>query len=319
MLKCAINCAVKIWNRFQNSFFGEKTNLYIGFETDGQSPLKVLFLSKCMKFWKLLSSSWFHNPANSSFFSSFLNFIACNRSIKLVFLVSFISEFWAEIWKWEWIGRYIKFLFCFQNHFIFSFLLFSIPPCWGYSLFFLWHFPKSLFPSSFRSIEVLQWTCTQTDWGWTTDTHRQWERSFTENTGSVKSLRTSQYWYGSCSCPFYPHTNPYCLTCQWSFQLTQLKVGLKFGLGIHLNQSFIAKTDVHNDTHDLTSSSPLFTPYVRRRNRTFYSSPGRKNQTAEATATQKLAEHAARTPGCLGSLQHGSAYPAGTQRVGCSL
>lgn len=54
------------------------------------------------------------------------------------------------------------------------------------------------------------------------------------------------------------HTEILIVICQWSFQLTQLKAGLKFGLGIHLDQSFIAKTVVHNDTHDLSSSSPLF-------------------------------------------------------------
>lgn len=47
----------------------------------------------------------------------------------------------------------------------------------------------------------------------------------------------------------------------------------------------------------------------------FYSSWGRKHQTAQAKATQRPVEHAARTPGCLENLQHGSAYPGGTLRV----
>lgn len=61
----------------------------------------------------------------------------------------------------------------------------------------------------------------------------------------------------------------------------------------------------------------LHTPQIKTR--AFCNSAGRKHQTAQGKATQKLVQHAARTPNCTESLQCGSAYTGVIKEVGFSL
>lgn len=179
-------------NTFQNSFWGGDRFL-IWFWNRWTRPLKVLFLNKCTKFWKLLSSSWPCNPVKSSFcFSSFLDFDVCNRIVRL--FLSFLFHEWYSGQRSEnenMFSKNIEFLFPRSLHILF-FPLFQPTILEMQSLFFL-HLLKPLFPLPFRSMEVLQLNFVQADSAWITDMCRQWDRSCTEKKRDLKSLGTESF------------------------------------------------------------------------------------------------------------------------------